>query len=83
MKIKSCTGELPLNVAKVSIERLDFFIDLINSQYLYSVLLNGDKSAVVIVKEENLIDYLLVGSSIEAFSGLNIPNYQHIPVFEM
>lgn len=83
MKVKSCTGELSFDIAKVRVEGLYFFIDLIDSQDLYPVLLNGNKSVAVIVEEEDLIDDLFIRGAIKAFSRLNVPNNQHIPASEM
>jgi hypothetical protein len=41
-------------------------------------VLNCNEASAIVIEEKDLIDYLLVGSSIQALSALNVPNHQHI-----
>lgn len=80
--IDGCTGKLTLDVTEISIQRLNFLVDLVNGQNLDAILLNSDQTVGVIVEEDNFVDNFLVWSSIEALAGLNIPDYQHIPTWK-
>ena len=76
--IDSCTSELSFYVSKISIQWLNLFVDLIDSENLDSIMLNSDKSVAIIVEEKNFIHYFLIWCSIKTFSWFNIPNHQHI-----
>ena len=64
LEIDSSTGELSFDVAEVGIQRLNFLVDLIDGQNLDAVLLNSDKTVIVIVEEQNFIDDFFVGCSV-------------------
>jgi|JI9StandDraft_2_1071091.scaffolds.fasta_scaffold236458_1 hypothetical protein len=78
LKIKGCAGELTLDIAEVGVESLDLLIDWVYGQNLDAVLLHGNQPSTVIIKENDLVHYFLVGSSVETFSRLHIPNNQHV-----
>jgi hypothetical protein len=64
MKINSTTSELSFYISEISVQRKDFFVDLIDSKDLYSCLLDGDEFAVVIVEEDDLINNVFVWGTI-------------------
>ena len=64
LEIKSSTCEMSFDVTKVSIERLYFFVDLVDSQNLNATLLHSYESVTIIVEENNFIDNFFIGSTI-------------------
>ena len=59
---------MSLDVTKIGVERLYFFIDLIDSEDLYSILLDCYQFVVIIVEEQDLVHYFFVGSPVETFA---------------
>ena len=77
--VDGCTRELSPHVAEVCVQRLDLFVDLVDSQNLDSIVEDGDHFVAVVVEEVNFVDDLFVWGTVEAFSGFYIPNNQHVP----
>ena len=80
LEVDGCTGELPLDVPEVGVERLDLLVYLVDGEDLNPVLLNSDQAVVVVVEKQNLVYNLFVGSPVETFSRVHVPDHQHVPI---
>ena len=68
MEIDGCAGEVALDVAEVGVEGKYLLVDLVDSEDLNAVVLDGDEPVAVVVEEKDLVDHLLVGGPIDALS---------------
>lgn len=47
-----------------------------------AVVLDCNESGVVIIEEENFVDYFLIRSSIKTLAALHVPNDEHVLVLK-
>jgi hypothetical protein len=54
---------------------------LVDGEDLNAVVLDCNESGVVIIEEEDFVDYFLIRSSIKTLAALHVPNDEHVPTW--